>query len=91
MAYKTQPRTVSAAASELGVGLVVEGAFVHVGNRLRVTVQLVDAAADQLVWSETHDAAFTDALGIRDEAASQISDDILNAIGSLRAPGIAAN
>jgi TolB-like protein len=90
MAYKTQPRTVSTAASELGVGLVVEGSLVHVGNRLRVTVQLVEAAADQLVWSETHDASFTDALGIRDVAAKQIADDILSAIGSLRTPGSAA-
>ena len=90
MAYKTQPRTVAAAASELGVGLVVEGTLAHVGSRVRATVQLVDAAADELLWSETHDASFTDVLGIRDVAAKQIADDILNAIGSIRTPGSAA-
>ena len=90
MAYKTQPRTVAAAASELGVGLVVEGTLAHVGSRVRATVQLVDAAADELVWSETHDASFTDVLAIRDVAAKQIADDILNAIGSIRTPGSAA-
>ena len=63
---------------------------VHVGSRVRATVQLVDAAADELVWSETHDASFTDVLGIRDVAAKQIADDILNAIGSIRTPGSAA-
>jgi TolB-like protein/Tfp pilus assembly protein PilF len=40
-------------ARELGVGAIVEGSLVREGDRIRVTVQLIDAAQDEHLWAET--------------------------------------
>lgn len=46
-------------AAELGVGSVLEGAVRRSGDRVRVTVQLVDAREDRQIWSKTYDRALT--------------------------------
>ena len=40
-------------ARELNVGAIVEGSLVREGDRIRVTVQLIDAAQDEHLWAET--------------------------------------
>jgi TolB-like protein len=90
MAYKGRPRMLSTTASELGVGMAVEGSVQKVGDRVHVTVQLVDAAADALLWTGTHDEPFTDALTVREAAASAVARDLMHEIEERRAIGAAA-
>ena len=59
-------------ASELGVGSVVEASVQVVGNRLRVTVQLIDAATDAHLWADHYDRTLDDAFAIQSEVAQQI-------------------
>jgi serine/threonine-protein kinase len=59
-------------ASELGVGSVVEGSVQIEGGRLRVTVQLVDAATDAHLWAERYDRTLDDAFAIQSDVAQQI-------------------
>src|SRR6185295_2171827 len=59
-------------ASELGVGSVVEGTVQVLGERLRVNVQLIDAATDQHRWAERYDRTLDDAFAIQTDVAQQI-------------------
>ena len=70
--YKGRPLEVQKAARELGVHYVVEGSVRKAGNRVRITVQLIDAETDRHVWAERYDRDLADIFAIQDEVASGI-------------------
>jgi adenylate cyclase len=70
--YKGQPVDVQKFARELGVQYVVEGSVRKVGNRVRITVQLIDAETDRHVWAERYDRDLEDIFAIQDEVTSAI-------------------
>jgi adenylate cyclase len=70
--YKGRPVEVSKFARELGVQYVVEGSVRKVGNRVRITVQLIDAETDRHVWAERYDRDLADIFAIQDEVTSAI-------------------
>jgi TolB-like protein/Flp pilus assembly protein TadD len=59
-------------AEELGVGVLLEGSVQVLGDRLRVSVQLVEAATDVHLWAETYDRTLDDAFGIQSDIAQQV-------------------
>ena len=63
---------VRAIARELGVHFVLEGSVRRAGDRVRVTVQLVDAGTDRHVWAERYDRNLEDIFAIQDEITSSI-------------------
>ena len=71
MSYQGTP--LRAIAAELGVGSVVEGSVQVIGDRLRVHVQLIDAATDSHLWAERYDRALDDAFAIQSEMAQRIA------------------
>jgi len=70
--YKGQAVDVRAIASELGVRYVVEGSVRRSGNRVRITVQLIEAESDRHVWAERYDRELEDIFAIQDEVTSAI-------------------
>ena len=54
-------------AAELGVQYVVEGSVRKVGQRVRITVQLIDASTDHHLWAERYDRDLEDIFAIQDE------------------------
>jgi adenylate cyclase len=70
--YKGQPIHVQKVASELGVHYVVEGSVRKAGNRIRLTVQLIDAETDTHIWAERYDRELADIFAIQDELTSTI-------------------
>lgn len=52
--YRGRRATLPVIARELGVGTVVEGSVIHESGTVRVTVQLIDAATDTHLWSQTY-------------------------------------
>jgi adenylate cyclase len=71
--YKGQAVNVQKFARELGVQYVVEGSVRKVGNRARITVQLIDAETDRHVWAERYDRDLTDIFAIQDEVTTAIA------------------
>ena len=59
-------------ARELGVGSVVEGSVQVVADRVRVTVQLMDAATDAPLWVERYDRTLNDAFALESDIAQQV-------------------
>jgi serine/threonine-protein kinase len=72
MGYQGGPKPLKQIATELGVGSVVEGSVQVVGGRLRVNVQLIDAATDEHLWAERYDRTLADAFAIQSEVAQKI-------------------
>ncbi len=72
MGYEGTATPLRQVARELGVGSVVEGSVQVVGDRLRVNVQLIDAATDTHLWAERYDRKLDDAFAIQSEVAQQI-------------------
>jgi adenylate cyclase len=70
--YKGKAVNVQQVAKELGVQYVAEGSVRKVGNRVRVTVQLIDAETDRHVWAERYDRQLEDIFAIQDEVTSAI-------------------
>jgi serine/threonine protein kinase len=72
MGYEATKTPLRQIAQELGVRSIVEGSVQVVDARLRVNVQLIDAATDAHLWAERYDRRLDDAFAIQSEVAQQI-------------------
>ncbi|HVO14927.1 MAG TPA: adenylate/guanylate cyclase domain-containing protein [Alphaproteobacteria bacterium] len=70
--YKGKAVNIQKVAGELGVQYVVEGSVRKAGNRVRVTVQLIDAETDRHIWAERYDRELEDIFAIQDEVTAAI-------------------
>ena len=57
----------------LGVRNIVEGSVTRDGDRVRVIVQLIDAATDAHIWAENFEREFTSVLGLQGDMAKAIA------------------
>jgi len=79
-AYKGKSIGVRDIGRELGVRYVLEGSVRKAGNRVRVTAQLVEAAASVHLWSERYDRDLTDLFAVQDEITASVAIAIRPAI-----------
>ncbi len=63
---------IRGAARELGVGALLEGSVRKCDDRLRITVQLVDAETGFQLWTERYDRTVRDIFEIQDEIAESV-------------------
>ena len=70
--YKGRVVDVPQVGRELGVRYVVEGSFRQAGARLRIGVQLVEAAAGRLVWSQRFEGLREDIFALQDQITAQV-------------------
>jgi len=73
MRYKDAPKSLPDIARELNVDAVLEGAALLVGNRVRLSVQLVLARTDETLWGERYDRDLEDLLGMQSELAETVT------------------
>ena len=70
--FKARGDSVERIGRELRVEKILEGSVRRAGNRLRIAVQLVNAADGYHVWSERYDRDVQDVFALQDELASQV-------------------
>jgi adenylate cyclase len=70
--YKGKAVNVQEVAKALDVHYLVEGSVRKVGNRVRITVQLIDARRDRHIWAERYDRELQDIFAIQDDVTSSI-------------------
>jgi adenylate cyclase len=70
--YKGKAVKVQEVAREFGVDYVLEGSVRKAGDRIRVTVQLIDAETDRHIWAERFDRELEDIFAIQDEMTRAI-------------------
>jgi TolB-like protein len=66
-------RDIRQIANALGVANILEGTVRRAANRVRITIELVDARTDQTLWSESYDRDLTDVFAIQSEVAQRIA------------------
>jgi serine/threonine-protein kinase len=72
-AFKGRRVDLREVAEKLGVATVLEGSVRRAGTRLRITVQLANAADGYQLWSERYDRELTDVFAVQDEIAAAIA------------------
>ena len=77
--FRDTDLTSSEISRQLNARNVLEGSVRRQGDRVRVTVQLIDARKEQHLWSENYDRELTDMLGLQGEVARQVAAK-LNAV-----------
>jgi tetratricopeptide (TPR) repeat protein len=55
---------------------VIEGSVMRVGQRVRITAQLIEAKADRQLWSESYERDARDILALQDEVARAIAEAV---------------
>jgi adenylate cyclase len=80
-AYKNDTRNIRQIARTLRVANILEGSVRKVGNRLRITAQLIDASNDRHLWSDSYDREMDDIFQIQDEIANAIVSALTTELG----------
>ncbi len=70
--YKGKAVDVKRVGRELGVRYVVEGSVRKAGNRVRITVQLINAEDGHHLWAERYDRDLEDVFAVQDEISQAI-------------------
>jgi TolB-like protein/Tfp pilus assembly protein PilF len=70
--YRGRAVPMKQLADELGVDYVVEGSVRKDGNRVRITVQLIDVATGSHLWAERYDRELADVFAVQDEITEAI-------------------
>jgi TolB-like protein/DNA-binding winged helix-turn-helix (wHTH) protein/Flp pilus assembly protein TadD len=76
MAYKHVRKPLPQIARELNVDAIVEGTVLRSGDQVRITVQLIDAAADKHLWSQSYEGELKDTLALQNQVARAVADQI---------------
>ncbi|MGZ5870985.1 MAG: adenylate/guanylate cyclase domain-containing protein [Bradyrhizobium sp.] len=70
--HKGKAVKVQEVAREFGVDYVLEGSVRKAGDRIRVTVQLIDGETDRHIWAERYDRELQDIFALQDEMTRAI-------------------
>lgn len=80
-AYKNDSRNIRKIARTLRVANILEGSVRKVGDRLRITAQLIDTSNDRHLWSDSYDRNMNDIFQIQDEIANAIVSALTTELG----------
>ena len=78
--YLGSSKSLPQIAGELNADLIVEGAALQAGDRVRVTVQLIDAHDDRHLWAQEYDRDLRDILKMQRELAHGVTEIIEGAV-----------
>jgi adenylate cyclase len=75
--YKGQAVDIKRVGQALGVRYVLEGSVRRMGNRVRVTAQLIEAETGGHLWAERYDRDLLDIFALQDEITANVLAAIL--------------
>jgi TolB-like protein/class 3 adenylate cyclase/Tfp pilus assembly protein PilF len=76
MRYRDTNRDLRQIARDLDVANILEGSVRRVGDKIRVTAQLIDARTDTHLWAEHYDRKTSDVFAIQSEVAENIATQL---------------
>jgi serine/threonine-protein kinase len=79
--FKGKEVDIRQVGEKLGVGSVLTGSVRKIGNRIRITAQLVNVESGNNLWSETYDRQLEDVFAIQDELSRAIVDALKLQLG----------
>jgi len=78
--FKGKDTTIAEIGKALGVATILEGSVRKVGNRVRVSVQLVKVSDATHLWSETYDRTLEDIFAVQDNIAQSVVNELRTAL-----------
>jgi serine/threonine-protein kinase len=76
MQYKATKKSLREIASELHVGMVVEGSVIRSGDRVRISAQLIDPKKGRHLWAESYERGLSDVLALQSDVARAIVQSV---------------
>lgn len=73
MRYKGTTKGVSEIARELNVGSIVEGSIRKIGDKIRVTIQMIDGGTEENILATNYDRELQDIFTVQSDIARQVS------------------
>ena len=86
MVYKNRARKVSEIGRELSVSKIIEGSVRKAGDKVRLTVQLVDARTEDHLWARSYDKELKDIFEIQSDIARRVGRALKVRLASEGAP-----
>jgi len=74
MQYKNSPKRIADVGRELKTGTVIEGSVRKAANKVRITVQMIDASTEGHLWVQNYDRQMDDIFAIQSEIAEKVAD-----------------
>ncbi len=74
MKYKDGSKSASEVAKELNAGTLIEGSVRKAGNRVRISVQLIDAQTESHAWAQNYDKQLDDIFAVQSDVAKQVAE-----------------
>ncbi len=71
-AQHSEPTDLQKVGASLGANYIIDGNMQQSGNRLRVTIQLIDAATTEQIWAQTYNRIADDIFSVHDELISNM-------------------
>ncbi len=84
--YRKTEKKVATIGKELGVGTVVEGSVRRAANRIRVTVQVIDVATEEHLWTAKYDDDLDDIFAVQSDIAQKVVTSLPGSLEKARAP-----
>jgi adenylate cyclase len=76
--FKDKDATIPEIGKALNVGHVLDGSISKAGDRIRISVELVDTREDEQIWSKIYDRTLDDIFAIQDEISLAIVEALLD-------------
>jgi TolB-like protein len=76
MYYRGSSKPLPEIGREMNVDAVIEGSVLRSGSRVRITVELIQAANDRRLWGGSYDRDLKDVFTLQSEVARRIADEI---------------
>ena len=80
--YQGTGESLPMIGAQLGVAKLIEGSVFRAGTRVRINVQLIDAANDEHIWSESFENEIEDVLSLQENVARAISEAVAASVPS---------
>jgi tetratricopeptide (TPR) repeat protein len=89
MQYKGTKTPLRDVARALNVDAVLEGSVQRIGDRVRISADLVQVATDRHVWAESYERDVSDVLALQNEVARMIARGVAIELTPLEQAGFA--
>ena len=87
MPYKTAPKSVAQVGAELAVESVLEGSVRKAGNRIRITLQLIDVATQRHIWASSYNREVDDVFAVQSDIAESTAEALRLRLAARSTPG----
>jgi adenylate cyclase len=84
MQYRNSGKKTAEVSRELNAGTIIEGSVRKAGNRVRISLNMIDALRDKNVWAESYDRELRDVFEIQSDVAQKVATALKTKLGSER-------